>query len=150
MNIIISCREGNLYLHYYVQIGDFGMARDLMDETYYTAKSKDARIPVKWTAPEVAMWIVLEIFLEACINCSSHLFRHFIIRNTPLTVMCGAMVWCCLRYGQSGRSHSHSFQILSSYETLTQATTSPLPLDAQEPSTNSWLTAGMYFNPQAL
>ena len=35
------------------QIGDFGMARDLMDETYYTPKTKGGKIPVKWTAPEV-------------------------------------------------------------------------------------------------
>lgn len=33
------------------QIGDFGMARDLMDDTYY--KSSGGKIPVKWTAPEV-------------------------------------------------------------------------------------------------
>ena len=119
------------------------MARNLMDETYYTAKSKGARIPVKWTAPEVAMWIVLEILLEACINCSSHLFRHFIIRNTPLTVMCGAMVWCCLRSGQLGRSRSHSAQTPKSLDWSKQVIASHLHLDAQEPSTNSWLTAGM-------
>ena len=29
------------------------MARDLMDETYYTPKTKGGKIPVKWTAPEV-------------------------------------------------------------------------------------------------
>ena len=29
------------------------MARDLMDDTYYTAKTKGGKIPVKWTAPEV-------------------------------------------------------------------------------------------------
>ena len=29
------------------------MARDLMDKTYYTSKSKGGKIPVKWTAPEV-------------------------------------------------------------------------------------------------
>ena len=34
-----------------MQIGDFGMARDLMDDTYY--KSSGGKIPVKWTAPEV-------------------------------------------------------------------------------------------------
>ncbi len=28
------------------------MARDLMDDTYYT--SKGGKIPVKWTAPEVS------------------------------------------------------------------------------------------------
>ena len=57
--------------------------------------------------------------------------------------MCGAMVWCCLRSGRLGRSHSQSFQTRRCYEASTQDTTSPLPLDAQEPSTNSWLTAGM-------
>ena len=37
------------------KIGDFGMARDLMDERYYTATTKGAKIPVKWTAPEVRL-----------------------------------------------------------------------------------------------
>ena len=31
------------------------MARDLMDETYYTPKTKGGKIPVKWTAPEVTL-----------------------------------------------------------------------------------------------
>ena len=30
------------------------MARDLMDDTYYTA-TRGAKIPIKWTAPEVCM-----------------------------------------------------------------------------------------------
>ena len=34
-----------------LQIADFGMARDLIDENYYMAQG--GRIPVKWTAPEV-------------------------------------------------------------------------------------------------
>ena len=34
-----------------LQIADFGMSRNLQDETYY--KSTNKRIPVKWTAPEV-------------------------------------------------------------------------------------------------
>ena len=29
------------------------MARDLMNETYYTPKTKGNKIPIKWTAPEV-------------------------------------------------------------------------------------------------
>ena len=33
------------------QIADFGMARDLMDDSYY--RSSGGQIPVKWTAPEV-------------------------------------------------------------------------------------------------
>ena len=36
------------------QIGDFGMARDLMDDTYY--KSSGGQIPVKWTAPEALLY----------------------------------------------------------------------------------------------
>ena len=38
-----------------VQIGDFGMARDLMaDNNYY--HSKGGIIPLKWTAPEVGLF----------------------------------------------------------------------------------------------
>ena len=33
-----------------IQIGDFGMSRDLADEDYYL--SHGGKIPVKWTAPE--------------------------------------------------------------------------------------------------
>ena len=38
-------------MYTYMQIADFGMSRDLMDENYYT--SHGGMIPVKWTAPEV-------------------------------------------------------------------------------------------------
>ena len=34
-----------------IQIADFGMSRDLMNESYYT--SHGGKIPIKWTAPEV-------------------------------------------------------------------------------------------------
>ena len=36
-----------------LQIGDFGMARDVSDDTYYIVKG--GKIPVRWTAPEVWM-----------------------------------------------------------------------------------------------
>ena len=39
------------FLGCHLQIADFGMSRDLMDETYYM--SHGGQIPVKWTAPEV-------------------------------------------------------------------------------------------------
>ena len=39
-----------------VQIGDFGMARDLMNENYYIPKAKGGKIPIRWTAPEVAIY----------------------------------------------------------------------------------------------
>ena len=38
---------------YFVQISDFGMSRDLMDENYYV--SHGGKVPVKWTAPKV-LW----------------------------------------------------------------------------------------------
>ena len=39
-----------------MQIADFGMSRDLMDENYYT--SHGGMIPVKWTAPEVVLHFI--------------------------------------------------------------------------------------------
>jgi len=33
-------------------VADFGMARNLIDENYYTS-TESGKIPVKWTAPEV-------------------------------------------------------------------------------------------------
>ena len=36
-----------------LQIADFGMARDVADDTYYFTKG--GKIPLKWTAPEVCM-----------------------------------------------------------------------------------------------
>ena len=33
-----------------MQVADFGMSRDLADETYYV--SQGGKVPVKWTAPE--------------------------------------------------------------------------------------------------
>ena len=35
----------------YLQISDFGMSRDLENDSYYI--SHGGMIPVKWTAPEV-------------------------------------------------------------------------------------------------
>ena len=69
-------------------------------------------------------------------------------RNTRLTVTCGAMVWCCLRSGQLGRSHSHNTRIIKCLDWSKLVTASPLPLDALEPSTNSWSTAGAYIATQ--
>ena len=39
----------------HIQIIDFGMARDLLREDYYT--SSGGMVPVKWTAPEVCFYI---------------------------------------------------------------------------------------------
>ena len=122
MNLCISSCTKQLIqpcLNYF-QIGDFGMARDLMDETYYTPKTKGGKIPIKWTAPEVtslslgisSLYVIMMLHQKQDFHISSivttTLIRLFIIRSTRLTVMCGAMVWCCLRSGQLGRSHSHN------------------------------------------
>ena len=37
----------------FLQISDFGMARDLDESNYYI--SHGGKVPVKWTAPEVAL-----------------------------------------------------------------------------------------------
>lgn len=37
---------------YFLQIADFGVAHDLVDNDYYLANG--GKIPVKWTAPEVS------------------------------------------------------------------------------------------------
>ncbi len=43
--------QGNYTLLKKKIISDFGMSRDLADESYYV--SRGGMIPVKWTAPEV-------------------------------------------------------------------------------------------------
>ena len=43
------------------------MARDLVDDTYYTVQSKGGKIPVKWTAPEVKL-------LSIIMACFDHAF----------------------------------------------------------------------------
>ena len=43
------CTSNGIYLH--IQIGDFGMARDIADASFYM--SSGGLIPVRWTAPEV-------------------------------------------------------------------------------------------------
>ena len=65
------------------QIADFGMSRDLQDESYYISQSK--KIPIKWTAPEVITNYYDNYNIELC------MYRHYIIRNIPVLVMCGVM-----------------------------------------------------------
>ena len=58
------------------KIGDFGMARDLMDDTYYTSQTT-SKIPVKWTAPEVSRYKVIilkkqhQIHSKASVNVTT-------------------------------------------------------------------------------
>ena len=47
--IVYFPSESSLFI--LLQIADFGMSRDLLDEDYYVAHG--GKIPVKWCAPEV-------------------------------------------------------------------------------------------------
>ena len=75
-----------------LQIGDFGMARDLSIDV---AESCGGKIPLKWTAPEVLTFYCVVIELTHLCSCR----RLCNAENTLQPVMCGAMGWCCTRYG---------------------------------------------------
>ena len=51
------------------KIADFGMSRDLEEESFYIMSG--GKIPVKWTAPEVCVYVVMcsiyNIFIQCCI-----------------------------------------------------------------------------------
>ena len=51
LSLFFFCGLSRHLLGCHLQIADFGMSRDLMDENYYV--SHGGQIPVKWTAPEV-------------------------------------------------------------------------------------------------
>ena len=44
-----------------IQIADFGMSRDLIDDNYYITSG--GKIPVKWTAPEVCVTVQISHLL---------------------------------------------------------------------------------------
>ena len=71
-----------------VQIADFGMSRDLIDENYYITSG--GKIPVKWTAPEVRRYIhtypshiavVLQYYLKCYTSCMNGVRVKW--QNTP-------------------------------------------------------------------
>ena len=35
-----------------IKVGDFGLARDVYTKNYYRVSSEEAKIPLKWMAPE--------------------------------------------------------------------------------------------------
>ena len=45
---------------FFAKIADFGMSRDLEEESFYAMSG--GKIPVKWTAPEVAMYLCSHVF----------------------------------------------------------------------------------------
>ena len=88
----------------FIQIADFGMSRDLADETYYI--SSGGKIPVKWTAPEVHQTLIAKSQFELlCLRLST-------TRSTRQPVMCGVLGVSCMRYGASDTSLSRATQML--------------------------------------
>ena len=79
-----------LYIH--IQIADFRMSRDLIDDNYYITSG--GKIPVKWTAPEVANDHISHLLQHPIAHC-----RHYIIENTQFRVMYGVMDVYCMKYG---------------------------------------------------
>ena len=70
------------------------MSRDLTNDNYYITSG--GKIPVKWTAPEVCMPIN---HIDNCACFGILLYRLCIITNTQSSVMYGAMVVLCMKYG---------------------------------------------------
>ena len=79
------------------QIADFGMARDVGDDTYYVATG--GKIPLKWTAPEV--WILCKHKM----NYSQSLSQQYISKNFQFKVMCGVLDVYYMKYGAWDISH---------------------------------------------
>ena len=54
------------YIIYFVfiQIADFGMSRDLIDENYYITSG--GKVPVKWTALEVTISVLIVSYIYVC------------------------------------------------------------------------------------
>ena len=69
------------------QIGDFGMARDLANDSVY--HSQGGKIPVKWTAPEVKTYAIFRqkstcIRYFITIQFSSHSMQKILPRHSHL------------------------------------------------------------------
>ena len=52
--LIVMCFLLYIYFRFAFEVGDFGLARDLVDEKYY--KSHGGQIPLRWTAPEALLY----------------------------------------------------------------------------------------------
>jgi len=83
-----------IFLHV-PQIADFGMSRDLLNENYYITSG--GKIPVKWTAPEVADDFANINLFTTC--------RPYTSENFQYSVIYGVMVVCYMRYGAWDTNH---------------------------------------------
>jgi len=64
--VMSQCHDYTLCM----QIGDFGLARDLEDEQYYV--SHGGQVPVKWTAPEVYTYEDMHPMLTVRYSFATH------------------------------------------------------------------------------
>ena len=88
-----------LYSFCVFQVGDFGMSRDLEDDNYYI--SHGGKIPVKWTSPEVCVFVsVLCVCARVCLRlhvcvcvcvCVLLLLLLLFKHSTSVRTMCN---WC--------------------------------------------------------
>ena len=80
------------------------MARDVTGDNYYM--SSKGKIPVKWTAPEVYMFLkwLLQLTLHPY-NDAWFMFRHCSVKDIQFRVMFGAMGVCCMKYGVLDTNH---------------------------------------------
>ena len=85
----------------HIQIADFGMSRDLIDDNYYITSG--GMIPVKWTAPEVTNDHIGHLLHHPIAHC-----RHYIVENTQFRVMYGVMDVYCMKYGVWDINHFKS------------------------------------------
>ena len=110
-----------------LQIGDFGMARDLMDDTYY--KSSGGKVPVKWTAPEALLYRKYSTASDVW-SYGMVMFEIWSVGKTPFQLLNNS------DSGLLGRNHFNTsttvmWQIVSGV-----ASVSLLPPAAQERSTS--------------
>ena len=68
------------------------MSQDLIDGNHYITSG--GKIPVKWTAPEVANDHINHLLQHPIALC-----RHYIIENTQFRVIYGVMDVYCMKYG---------------------------------------------------
>ena len=87
-----------LWIYTHVQIADFGMARDILDGSYYVTSG--GKIPVKWTAPEVLCYNNRDWVYH-----TFSYYRQYATESTHCSVTFGVMVVCYMRYGVWDTNH---------------------------------------------
>ena len=95
-HVQLSVRRMDEELH--VVVADFGLSRDVYDSHYYSSSDKQAKLPIKWMAPESLEKNVYNTKTDVvrqlhymCALCSSYMtgaFRcHFMTRFVHLKIL---------------------------------------------------------------